>query len=445
MKRIFLFFLLLLLPFSSGLKISGEKVKYVLDFEPNLSIENDFFVTNAEGYTSNYEFEVRRISGADLREYFTVTPARMENVPDGDSRPFKVNLDLPKFIDTPGESEAWVKVNVVPIEGTSGIAAFPSLVIRYIVFVLYPNKYVEWGFGIPNMNVNESKDIEINLNNLGVPEIYTIKGNVTIINAQGDVIKKINSFNAVNLKSRETKKLSSEFSSFGLPSGNYKAFATLNWDDNSSSREIDFKIGRKDVKVHNFTRKFEIDSINKMYIDVESNWNSEIKNLYADISVFDDGQVRKKFKSLNSDLKAFEAKKIEAYFDTNELEKKEYNVLVELKYENEASSLEGTVLVDENVNAEVVEEIPSKFDVSLAITPLNIMILLLVVFLIINMVLMLKSFKKKKATEEIEINPDVLEKIKELKKEYSEQQIKEMMMKKGWEEKKIDKILEKLR
>ncbi len=445
MKRIILFFLIFLLPFSSGLKISGEKVKYVLDFEPNLSIENDFFVTNAEGYTSNYEFEVRRISGADLREYFTVTPAKMENVPDGDSRPFKVNLDLPKFIDTPGESEAWVKVNVAPLEGTTGIAAFPSLVIRYIIFVLYPNKYLEWGFGIPNMNVNETTNIEINMNNLGTPEIYSIRGNTTILTADGSIVKKIDSFKASNLKSQETKKLSAEFSSIGLQSGNYKAFTTLVWDDNSSSKEIEFKIGRKDVKIHNFTRKFEIDSINKMYIDVESNWNSEIKNLYADISVFEDGQVIKKFKSLNSDLKAFEAKKIEAYFDTNELEKKEYIVLVELNYENEASSLEGTVTVDENVNTDVVEEIPNKFDVSLAITPLNIMILLLVVFLMINMVLMLKSLKKKKATEEIEINPDVLEKIKELKKEYNEQQIKEMMVKKGWEEKKIDKILEKLR
>jgi len=422
----------------SGLGISGSKVKWNYDFTPGLSDENSYYVVNNDGYTSNYYVYPIHIKGADLTKYFTVTPDTITGVQAGKSKPFKVSFNIPDNIDIPGISETWVKVKIVDTAAGAGILrARPSLAIRYIFSVLYPFKYLNYGFVVENMNLNETKNMEIKLANYGEPTIDSAYADIEVINLENnEVIQKLRTNTETNIESREKKIVKAEFSSYGLNTGSYQALATFYWDKNISYLEKNFSIGTKKVDIHDFTRLFEIDSINKFYINISSGWNTEITDIFADIGVFDletNGNVAN-FKSLNTELEPWEDKTLEAFFDTSGLEKKEYNAVVKLRYGKSITEKEGIIKIDENVLG-IHEETPS--GLTNLITPINGMILLLVIFLITNVILVVKYLNKDKKV----LDPAVVKHVRGLMKINNDDYIRDMMLKKGWPKKKIEKLI----
>jgi hypothetical protein len=184
-----------------------------------------------------------------------------------------------------------------------------------------------------------------------------------------------------------------------------------------------------------------------MNILIESAWNTNINDIYADVSIQDKDtrEELKKFKSLNSDLKPWHGKTMKAYFDTTGFEEKEYIAVVTLNYDGSRTVEEGIIRIGKDINAEVVEEIPGKFkiDFSGILTTMNLLIFFLIVFILINVFLLISYFKKKKEDnkEEETIDPEVLNKVLKMRSKYSESYIKGMLLQKGWSEKKINKIL----
>jgi hypothetical protein len=447
MKKLsfYLLIFVLLVTSVSALRISGDKVKFNIPFEPNYTLSKTFTVTNNDGYISSYDIFPIYMGGADLREYFTVEPNKFEGVGSGDSREFKVTLNLPEKIDYPGITETWVKVKTSKVNSV-GISAVPALAIRYIFFILYPFKYLEWGFSAPNLNVDEESSFRITMNNLGEPVINSAKANIEIIDMRtNNSVTTLKTSTTYNIQSKETPEIKATFSSVGLKPGQYKAIATFSWDENISTEEKFFRIGQMDVVMHNFTRLFEVDSINRMFINVSSGWNNKIKHLDAKILIYDleTNQELTSFKALSSSLDPWENKKLEAYFDTKGLEKKEYKAVIEFKFDGLIKKVEGIIRIDENINAEIVDEIPGKFNLNFSevLTTMNLMIFLLVVFLLINVYLLVTYVIKK----EKKIDPEVIIRVKKLQEKYNDLYIKDLMIKRGWDEPTIDKILRKAR
>ncbi|MCM2325711.1 MAG: hypothetical protein NDI94_04555 [Candidatus Woesearchaeota archaeon] len=436
------FFLLLFLSLCSsalGLRISGQTFKYEYDFYPSLNRTHDFMVTNAEGYTADYTLFAKHISGADLRQYFKVVPEEMKGVADAETRPFRVFVNLPETLDTPGESETWIKVDVNPVISGKGIMALPSLAIRYIIFVPYPYKFLKWKFYIPNLNINETASIENYFKNYGGEMMDEVYANMTIISMfDSSIVKTIKTPSEKNVDRREERMIRSSFSSAGLKPGNYHIYATLNWDGNKSSTEQDFRIGSKIVSIKDFNKEFKTDSINRMLINVESGWNSKIDETYAVISIFEKDKSRKikEFKSLNLELYPFQARQLEAYFDTNGIVPGDYIAVVTLKFEDESTTVEETIKIGD-FNSETVTEMPNTFK----FTPLTMMTILLVIFLIVNVFLIVKFTRPRKEY----IPPEVIENIRQLRLKYSDAYIKDMMIKKGWEPQKVDELLRRAR
>ena len=448
MKQILLtlFLFILIISSVSALRITGESVKISIPFEPNYNLTKEFKVSNNDGFLAHYDIYPIHVKGADLRQYFKVIPARMENVNHGDGRDFQIQLTLPEKIDHPGISETWVKVKATK-PGATGIIAVPSLAIRYIFFVLYPWPYVEWGLNAPHMNIDETTDITIKLNNLGEPTINSAKADIEIIELRNNkTITTLKTNTKTNILKRQQPELKTTFSSNGLKSGNYRAIATLYWDKNISTRQKDFKVGSINIDINDYTKLFEIDSINLFKLNLTSGWNDELKNVYAKFYVYDKdtNEELKSFKSLNIDLLPWETKLIDAYFDTSGLEKKEYNLLIELNFAGNIKKEEGIIKIDENINAVIVDEIPGPFsnmNLSGVFTMYNMMLLLLIIFVMtLSMgIIMMKSKNEK------QIDPNVVNHVKKIRLQYNDEYIKVIMMKKGWDPKLIDKIIKKAR
>ena len=98
MKQILLtlFLFILIISSVSALRITGESVKISIPFEPNYNLTKEFKVSNNDGFLAHYDIYPIHVKGADLRQYFKVIPARMENVNHGDARDFQIQLTLPE-------------------------------------------------------------------------------------------------------------------------------------------------------------------------------------------------------------------------------------------------------------------------------------------------------------------------------------------------------------
>jgi hypothetical protein len=443
----FLLLAILLMSSAYALGVSGKQTRFYIDFEPGYSRKDSFTITNAEGYDSSYIIHSYHVSGKDLSPYLKITPEKIYNVSDGGSAGFEIELTLPENIDIPGESSTMVIVEIDSSQG--GFKAYPAIGIPYNVFVLYPYPFIKWYFNAPDMNIGEKKDFLVEVENFGEPTLSRVYADIEVVNLENNLTVKNLKTNAQFLNAKDKKTLISKFDSTGLMPGNYRATPVIHWDGNSSAIEDDnfnknskmaFRIGSKNVKILNFTKLFETESINQMDIFIESAWNTRIENIYADIAVYnpDTGEKIKSFKSLNTDLNAWEPKIIQAYFNTKGLEKRKYEAEVTLNYEGATTVAKEVIEIGENINAKTVSEIPGAFKLVFPeISTINILTFLLIIFFVINMVLIATHFMKKKPT----VDPDVLERIRELKIKYNDEYIRDMMIKKGWEKEKVELML----
>ncbi len=446
---IFLTVFLLVSAFASALSISGKSMKIVIDHVPAYEREDIFYITNKEGYVSTYDIFTANEEGASLGEYFTITPNRIENVQPGETKQFSVKLKLPDYIDNPGRNLMLVKARIDASADNEMLRAFPSVAVLYVINVLRQEKYLQTGLVFPNMNEDELAEVGFAIHNLGEPTILSAKGNISIMSHETkQIVARLDVPEKKNIQSWVNEPILTEFNSRGLSAGKYQAFGTLYWDDNVTNLDTNFSIGTLTVNILNFTKLFEYNSINKFDIEIESGWNTEIDNIYADVIIYDQGgNELKKFKSVNTNLEPWEVKTLDAYFDTTGLEKGEYKARVVLNY-GSVTIAEDNIKIDENIGNEVFEEIPGKFKLSSLtahLTTMNLLYFLIAVFILLNLFL-LTGFLRKKPEEKKDdlgkkIDSAVIMKIKELRKQYKDSYIKEMMIKKGWSEEKVDLIL----
>ncbi len=443
--HVYFFSFILFISTVYGLGLSGTVTHHIY-FEPGHTQEDKFYVSNGERYTSSYRIHAVAWRGADFTEYFTITPEKIADVPPGGSAEFTVKLELPDSFDSPGRHINWVKVDIDTSEG--GFRAYPSVAVSYSLFVLYPTIFLQWSLNAPNMNVDEKTNFTIDIENLGEPTIQSIYADIVVYNADtNQTVQTLKTNTATNVLSWDKIQLAATFDSINLNAGDYKAVATLNFDGNIETQEDTFRIGSKNVEILNFTKAFEIDAINKFDIIIESAWNNKIYDIYADIIIYDikTDTIITEFKSLNTDLNPWKQKTLQAFFDTTGLEKKEYKAITYLKYEGVSTNAEGIIRIDENIGVEIVEEIPGKetqFNLSTIFTLMNLLILLLIIFIIINITLAVGYFKRQPPKPPVKpIDSAVIDHIRELKKKYNNDYIKEMMLKKGWSKDKVKRAL----
>ena len=292
---------------------------YQIDFQPNLeeSFEFEFLFDDP-----NQEFEL--VMEGELKEYVDV-----EKIP-GSSK-VVVNLKLPQKIEKPGPNR--VKVGARAISGDKGsesskvgISALVSGTI--IVHVPYPGKYAEAQFSIENANAGEPVKYKMIIFSKGEENIVATP-RIEIFDSENKSVETFNSESKM-IETADYVEINSELDVSSYNPGNYKAVATIDYTGQEKPIVIEdtFRLGELSVSILNYTKEAERKKINPFFVEVESNWNDPLQNVFAEIEVVG-SNITAKTPSVG--LEGFRSTRLNGFLDLTNYESEDDEFQVELK------------------------------------------------------------------------------------------------------------------
>lgn len=128
--------------------------------------------------------------------------------------------------------------------------------------------------------------------------------------------------------------------------GAYLAIATINYDGKQIRLEQAFSVSNlvlsiKDVSV----RDFNIGEIAVFDISLESMWNDEIKDVYAELEIYHKGTISTKFKTASVNIGPLGKANLLGYWDTKGMEEGSYQTNVNVYYSGKMVSKTTDMLV----------------------------------------------------------------------------------------------------
>ena len=309
------------------------------DFVPGNVIEIPYSIVSDN---PNQELEI--FVGGSFEDFVTLS----KNSAVGPEN-FLVTINLPNISPEPGWHHLTIGVKEIPSEdrflGT-------SIDIRSVIkiFVPYPGKYAELSLSVLDGNVGEEIPVELKVINRGKEEL--VLNNVHIDFFTNNVNKSKIEFTPVSIDVSGERFFRKYLDTSGFEPGDYLAVASVNYGD---LRQINqsFRVGSLSVKINNFTTILPKKNIQRFMIEVESQWNSDLENVYADINLSNGIGEDILFRSPSIDLKAWKIKNIESFLDTAELEGN-YEVNIILNYLGEKTFTSGILVVEKTYSTMII-------------------------------------------------------------------------------------------
>ncbi|MAH01899.1 hypothetical protein CMO87_01550 [Candidatus Woesearchaeota archaeon] len=368
---IFVLFLILLMMHMgivNAIGIIPSAIK--MDFQPNHEETFTFYTEVTENIGIYIE--------GGLAEYVTLEEDNMAK--DGT---FVIKVKLPAEIETPGKNRVLVGL----IEKGSGggtVAGIASIRTPIDIKVPYPGVYAEIGFNVNDLNINETANFVVTINNLGKEDINNAKAAIDICDSDERLVEKLFT-EEKNIKPNARENLMALFDSSEHAAGAYKAIAHVTYADKSKDLEANFKMGTLNVKIINYTKTFFKDKIGKFGIEIESRWNGKINDIFAEVKVFNDTKEVSSFKTVSVSLEPWEKKIVSTFWDTEGLGEGTYDVEIILFYEGQTTKLN-----------DVIEIITEKEEISILkyLTTTNLLIAAVLLLITINIIIIAKKRKK---------------------------------------------------
>ncbi len=331
-KQVIIISLLLLICLIKVDAIGVSPASVNLNFEPNLRTTYTFYAYNNKEAPMYISASVY----GELEKYIKLVNSSQKLANPGESVEFKIIISLPSAINVPGISKSYLSISESYPEGRSGgnaIYAIGSVSASINIKVPYPGKYATVDLITSNVNVGEQADFKMNVENIGEQYISKAKGELTI--QDGDkVIKKVYT-ESIPLESKTTATLTVNWDTTDIPSGDYQAIAVVDYDGLKTTDQENFRLGDLYVNLTNYTREFEFDKINRWDIFVESRWNKQITNLYAEAKIIQNGkEIALDVKTPSISLEPWETTRLNAFWDTAGFDAGEYDAKLILNYNN---------------------------------------------------------------------------------------------------------------
>ena len=322
MKRL-VFFVVLLFLCSGVLAISGVSPgSYEIDFESGLKQNFVFNFVFDEGVNAEIYLE------GDLAKYMSVDKNRISG-----SESVTASLVFPSVVDSPGVNKVRVGARqIVDDVNGVGVAADVRGVIK--INVPYPGRWIDLELVAPNVNFGDVVNMSLKIFNRGnesvevAPMIQIFREEEFLENFD---LKKVR-VNPANFVVVYFALDSSVYSA-----GDYVATALGDYGEERLARDDDeFRLGELLVRVVNYTRDFKEGGIEKFKIEVESFWNNDIGEIYAEVIV--DGDDELGFVTSTTDLRAWRSKTLEGFLDVSDVASDYLGANIVLYYENRTSS-----------------------------------------------------------------------------------------------------------
>ena len=366
MVRKIIFVFLLCLFFCQSVYAAGvTPSSYAFDFEPGLEKDVSF------NFIFGKDAELEVYADGDLAEYVEI---------DKDSLlgggVVSVHLKLPSEIEIPGVHRILVGAKQIPNEeGGMGIVANVQGVIK--IRVPYPGKYAEIGFTAGNVNAGEPVELKLSVSNLGKEEIF-IEPVIKVFDSE----KKIEEWALESQWLSPTKSVafSRVMDTQNYNPGDYNATAVVEYGGKRAAvANLTFRLGELYVAVSNTSNYFERGKINRFEIEAESFWNDPIENLFAEVLI---EEYDISFLTPSTNLNPWDKTTLVGFFNTEDIEKEEFQAEIILNYEGTTTSKTVTLFLKEEFDYVMYVMIGG--------------LVLVIIILVIIIVLLRKNGKKKK-------------------------------------------------
>ena len=375
------------LPFVYSLGITPASAK--LDFYPGLTTNLTFRVINNVGYDT---YIIPQTIESSLTPY--VTPVQTEKifVADGESAYVTFQLKFPEELDFAGKHQIDVGATeaISPSNEGSGIVAITAIFARVYVFIPYPGKYLEAIFNAKNVALNETVHFKVNIQNKGKEKVNSITGKIDVYDKENKIETLIlPTFSYMDVY--ETRDAIMNWSTMGRSVGMYNATLTLNYDGYTKRFYTTFYVGDESLEILNFTKEVEAEKISKFAINVQSVWNLQLKNVWAEAKFSKDGSTIQELKTPATEVNPWETKELLGYFDGNGIALGEYDADIQVHYNNiKVAETKGVITVVKpkqeekppvNESAKPAENLFTQSTIFLGIAILAIILLIINIFI----------------------------------------------------------------
>ena len=333
--NLFVIFLLLIIPNILSLGITPGRT--TINYESGMSEKEVVFsVMNNENKDMKVVFMVQ----GELNNSIELSENFIEFKSDEKSKQFKYKFKVPTGIEKkPGLHGADIIALEVPKANSGGtyVGATVAVVSQMFLYVSYPGKYVDSDLNVLDAESNGTATFIIPVINRGKIGIGEVRAIIDIYNSKNEKIDTINT-DYFPLDPGKRTELSAKWN-VSVPTGDYLAKFSVLYDGETRNLEKQFSVGIKKLGIGSIlVNDFKLGEIAKLQILVENKWSEELKNVFANIVVYDnDYQVMAEVKSASENIPALSEKELIAYWDTIGVKEGEYNGKLMVKYGEKSS------------------------------------------------------------------------------------------------------------
>jgi len=327
-------------------------------------------------------------TSGELGEYIVLDENSVEIDKTEDSKDFTYTLNAPLDL-APGKHIGEIIISEIGDE--EGIGAVIAVKTELVFFVPYPSKYIESTVDIIESDKNETTVFLIPIINRGEEELEDVNAIIEIYK-KGQKIDEIRT-TSLSIDSMERKELIANWVA-NVPIGTYSAKITLDYDNEQIIFNKGFKVGTLSFEIFDvFVEDFELGNIVKLDILVENKWSERLKEVYADLILYDKNY--KEVVSVRSppkDVGPFEKTRIPLYWDTSNFITGEYKGKIIINYKEFSSERDIYVKISEyGIGIEL-----ESGEFVLGESPGFVKIFLIVLFLIVILFIILKKVIRRK-------------------------------------------------
>jgi hypothetical protein len=391
-RSLFIFFILLVCAGSvSSIGIIAPPDRNIV-FKPLGEVTLSVSIVNAEKMSSYVD--------GDLKKYATIIDPNQ----GGGPRTFQVVLHFPQSLP-PGRYSLLVGASEAQASEAT-VGALAAIQAKFTILVLYPGIYLEYGIGMDDVNVNETKNFSINVLNLGTETASAVQGSIDVYSPDDEFIATL-STDTQTIQSNTQVKLNAPFtpSNYQLKPGIYHAVAHIkqNGETLNKTQNVTFTIGNLLIHITDSTKEVFANATNKYSLSLESDWAADIHDVYAIIHTPNHLDI----KTPNTDLikpttnnkKATAS--LQTYWETNDLATGNYSLSIDLHYEGKVTTesvpvsiIEGKPPAEEKPQSVSIIAF-SGSDIIIGTFKMPLMIFLMIILIVIVLINLFVWIRKK--------------------------------------------------
>jgi len=225
--------------------------------------------------------------------------------------------------------------------------------------------------------------------NLGTDDLTNLNSDIIIKNPEGEEIASSPTNTVERLPSGERGSLKAFFRTEDQNAGAYLAQAEIDYGTEAPlKRERGFNIGDIFIKILEVRTDLN-DTISRIFITVESNWNEEIQDVYAELTVKDNNNIIDILKTSSIDIPAWSEGTLTAFWERGSIPPGDYSIDIKVFYFDKEANEYVLVTIPEPIAESIEAEKETKG------TLMILAVALLALILVINLLwFFIKSRKK---------------------------------------------------